>query len=356
MAILKLIISFATAPNSAVATVATQKFNKLGFITTQFDDGSPGWEIAANYFRDNGFTYTDGCGNSIVYRGDLAINGSFDNPAYVTGQQLRTLVLRGWDIDNHSDLHGNPPASTDLTNLEVKLFNQAGYVFNGIVVPGSENGYMIAGKNLGYAYATAQSSETFDGLTGRHQIIPVALQALPEFMAITRDFSDDWDNVDTQNYYKTEMAKLFNGQRNHHIFGTHSWLDQSAILQGYKNVFTYIRSIAADRVLFCPAREAIEYRGMRACPMTQVLSGNVLTVSINTANLSARTRWQDISLNVTGGSIASVTADGFDSTSFNSSTGLVNGFKQKITWDGSTNPTPGDTLNVPHGRFYLQNV
>jgi hypothetical protein len=345
---LKLIVNFATAPTNAVATIAAQKFNKVGFVSPQFDDASKGWEVAHNLFVANNFFYTDGCGNNITYKGDLAINGSFGYPDFPTIPDFRSLILNDWDICNHSDVHGSSDQTKDLSDLDTKLMNNLSYVANGVVVPSADNGYVIAGKNLGFAYATAQNAQTFDGIPSTENIIPVALQTQPEYFALPRDFNDEWDDDEWAiPFSKGQIDKFSTGVRNYYILGTHSWLDSEAAVAGYTDLFSYLKNNSNDTLMVCSVREAIEYRHIRALPLTQVLNGNTLTITIDTTNLTDRQRWYDVSLNVTGGTITGVSSQGFTSTSFNSQTGLVNGFKQKSDW------SPATKLNVPYGRFNL---
>jgi len=364
MAELKVKITLSQSSNP-VAVVAPQKFNKYGWVTPQFDDGSPGANIARfNIF--NTMTYTDGCGNNIHYRGDLALNGAFSvgldgyDPTYITPEGLRDMIDAGWSPTNHTNTHGGAPVRyDDINDLEVRMLNATGYKFNDVIIPGADNGFASASKAYGYRAIVSQNGATFDGLAGTHKVLLPALTT-DEFFCFVRDFDDSWwIGEQPIDYYKSQHAMFATGERNFHIFGTHAYLSEPEEQAGYRTIMANVQSVLGDTVLVCPVREIYEYRQMRKMPMTQSLSGNVLTVTINVDNLPDRTRWRDISLNVSGGTVASVAVEGFKSSSFNSATGLVNAFLEKNNWNEVVIPTdpeiPENTegLMIPFGHWII---
>lgn len=361
MALLKLHITLSGISTSTSAQVSEQKFNKLGWITPEWDDGSPGINKAKTLWDT--YTYTDGCGNNIKYKGELAINGGTGipgdplyNPDYPQATYLRGLIDAGYDLANHSSRHRDGFPLEDTIELDSLIKTRVDYEFSTLVVPSNFNGYATAANSLHYKAVTSEGDAVFDQWipVRIHKILPLNPVTTNEFFAMTRDFTDDWTNSSTVNFYKTQVDEFFTGARNYMILGTHSQLETDQLLSGFTDLYTYVRTTSTDRLLVCSLREMLDYREMRALPMTQSLSGNTLTITIDISTITERNRWRDISLNITSDkTITNVTGEGFSNVSFNPTTGLVNGFSQRTTWSGDVPPPDPNTMLVKHGKFTI---
>jgi hypothetical protein len=364
MAILKTIITCTGPVQNAVVSYMPWKFGKIGFIALEFDDGTPGARKMMDVFMMNtmfrflSYTYTDGCGNDVFYRTALALNGNFEegqpgyDPTYITPAKLKEFIALNGDLINHTYVHGGDSMSRhdNLTLLEESLYRATGYKFNGIAVPGADQGFAVAGQALGYAYMDSQNGDTFDGGQSTHKLMSTTYTG---FLRMVRDFNDVWvAGGEDLAYTKSQIDLFQTGQRNFWIEGTHSGLETTEEVEGYIEMVDYIKDHLGDTIAVGPVREFVEYQQMKNCPTTVTKSGNTITVSIDTANLSDRVRWQDVSLNVTGATISNVAVEGFTSSSFNPTTGLVNALKQKTDWSNIVPPVSATRFKVSR-RFRI---
>ncbi|WP_316736292.1 hypothetical protein [Pedobacter aquatilis] len=330
-------IKFASAPSSAVATVPNLKFNKKNWFSFELDDASVSLQSALNIF--NQLFYTDGCGNNINYRLGLALNGASNysgleekydgsNPSQTTVQVINQILVAGGDLSDHSYFHEPEGYGAGVTPLEntirmqdyiLRKFN--GYKVRSKAVPTNYEGHATAAYNQGYLYST--STGTFDNFTPVGLYTPLGdFGLVPTFGALRRAFTDSW--VDSYDEIKTFVDTLLTKENWFLRLGSHG-IDN---LQAFTNYFNYIKNQSNDRLLVSTTREIFEYREMKNLPITQNLVGDTLTIEVDLTNLSNKNRWKDLSFNVNSNStIQSVTSNA-TSASFNSSTGLVNIFKQ----------------------------
>ncbi len=356
-------IQLAPGVTQASAVTAVHKYNKLGTMSFQFDDGSHGILVADSIWRNpaNNFTYTDGAGKIYTYTGSVGMNrgtgvpGSPDyNPIVFNGPQLRALINKNHDVENHSYTHGGisyasetqanytaaqktqdaADAYTSAAKEDTVIYKYAQYKMRSFIIPTDFAYYDIAAKQLGYIDAISQGAAPFGTATPIYTYnIPDSLGARPDFYRETRDYNDDWTNPSTLTFYETQFDKLVNGMFKNYILFSHSTLPTPTEVGNYTALYNYFKTHANDNIQFCSAREYFEYREMRRSPICQQLVGNTLTLYINTDSLPDRNRFRDLSFNVTSDQpIVAVTYDGFDSADFNPTTGLVNVFKQKTTW------------------------
>jgi len=371
MAELKLNITFATAPTSAVATIAPFKYNKLGAYCQEWDDGSKGARMMLPFMRT--LTYTDGCNNNIFYSGGVALNsgtgipGDFAyNANYYQKDELLDFVAKGWDIENHSDTHGgvegNADPIKDLNDLDARILLRTGYQMAFTVVPTNYVGYLHASSLRGYKGGDSEGDATFDEFipVRVHKKFPAVTNPFT-LLAMVRDFCDDWDLTTKKTFLKGEIDKLLTGERDYEIVGTHSTFETTAKEQGFYEIMNYIKNTTQDKVIVCPIREILDYREMQALPFTQSLNGNILTITVNIDSISDKNRWRDMCFNInTPGTITGVTYEGFTGAAFNATTKLINGYSQKVLWDGSTlpdpdpEPEPGTTKAIKLGKNILK--
>lgn len=338
---LSFVVNFASPPSQATITKPKQKYNKLGFYTPQWDDGSFGAPTMMDYFNNNLF-YTDGCGHSIPYSGDLAVNCGFGipsdpgyNPAYIQPPLMQTMLNNNWALDNHGYYHGsngNANPDTDLGDLDALMLLRVGYLPRTMVVPTNYPGYTHAAFIRDYVATTSQGDVASDEFINKvtNAILPPL--ALPPFMYMTRDFNDEWQDPQDP-YAQTQVQNLLNGQREFYIMGTHSDFNTPEKLAGFKAWMQYVHDTTNDKVVVASLQEMVEYREMCMQPITTTLTGSQLLVEINIENLPAKNRWRDLSFIVNANTaITGITNGDFTSSTFNSTTKLVNVFKQNKTW------------------------
>lgn len=341
--VMKFEIVFESQPGNATATIAKLKYNKFGWVSVEWDDNSPNALTALGILKNK--FYTDGCGNKIMYAGALAVNGrnQYSNdeaaniPNNVNYAQMLDLISKGWDIENHSYYHepgGNYNYGEDrnrnVKELDELLVTRIKYKMNGLVVPTNYDGFPTAAKNYGYLFSTSQG--THDGFAPAGKPVYKDVQdfalAPENFSAFNRMFFDDWGEMErgVTKAINEIAIKSFHYFR----FASHT-IDEAAFIR----IMNHFEQTTNDKILMAPTREVMEYRLMAKMPVTYSLSGNKLTVEVNTATLPDRFRWRDLSFNVSSDKkIKEVNIiNAIDKTSFNSNTGLVNIFKQVTQWN-----------------------
>jgi hypothetical protein len=366
MAQLTLHIQLSEDDPLASAIVAEQKFNKLGFVSQEWDDSNyEGALKGSQLWKD--YTCTDGCGNPINFKGAVALNRGTGNPedeGYNPGvaqvPQLNVLRDLDFDIENHSFFHTDENPLNQSVLLDGIIHLRMAYRMRVLVIPTNFIGYTHSAKLMGYIASSGQGAETFDEYSpGIGTIIPLHEPLDPVFFGLTRYFVDEWNVPGAVQIIKNEFDKILTGERNFLVVGTHSGIDTSELLAGFTSFYDHIRTNSNDRILVCSTREALEYIEMRTMPISQTVSGNILTVTVDIANLNPRNRWRDLSFNVSStADITGVTVEGFSSATFNPVTKLVNGFLQKKIWRGTTpvepeepdNPQP--TSGIVAGVYY----
>lgn len=332
-------IKFANAPSSAVATIAPRKYNKKNHWAFEWDDASLtsiyGLSILKFAF------YTDGCGNNKNYAGTLAINGANETSGLeylydgtdgrVTISDMTSMINSGWEISDHSYYHdpvGHGADKTALWNtqqMQSYIKRLLNYWTRSKVVPTNYPGHATAAYDLGYLYSTSQG--TFDGFTPEWQFAPPGnwSAVTPGFAALRRDFTDEWDS--SLAGLKAMVDNLIVGSGKFFRVGSHT-----INISAFRDIVDYLVENTNDTFLVSSTREWLEYDEIKAKPFTQSLVGDTLTIETDISTLDPKMRWKDQSFNITSDQqIINVTTNG-DSASFNPSTGLVNSFKQKKSW------------------------
>ena len=348
--VMKFEVVFDTPPTSLSVVTPKFKYNKIGHFAMDVDDG--GWRIGNPVIQFiSSKTYTDGCGNAKPYTGSLALNGGTGIPSdplynqdYLQEPEIRSFIDLNWDISNHGDQHGpSPTALLDTNTLDARMTLRTNYKLRSTCIPTNFDGYAHAAFLLNYIYITSQG-DYYDEFkpTMTHKLIR-DIYPLPVFTGITRDFNDEWAEGSAaynnfMSFFKAEIDSMFvpNPQRNYLRMGTHSSLNTTAMLNGYKAFINYLHNTSADRLIACTTREFFEYLEMKQMPMSFTVTGNVATVVVDLTNLNDRNRWRDLSFVFTSDNSTTITAinpiAGITSTSFNPTTKLVNIFKQKKVW------------------------
>ena len=341
--IMKFEIVFNTVPTKATAQPAKLKYNKNGWASEEWDDNSLSALKALQKLKTK--FYTDGCGNKIAYTAAVAINGrsNYNNGEIgllvnnITYTQMKELIATGWDIENHSYYHepySNYNFGNDRTKniiaLDTLILKKISYKMNGMVVPSDYSGFPKAAKEAGYVFSTSQG--TFDGLEPAGKPVYKDVQdfdlAPVTFSSFNRMFYDNW--AEMENNVKKAIDVIVQKNNHYFRFASHG-IDEAS----YNRIIDYFEAKTNDKILFISTREIMEYRLMTALPISYHTSNNRLIVEINTASLSARCRWKDISFIVNSDAkIKSINVlNGIDRATFNGESGLVNIYKQITTWN-----------------------
>ncbi|WP_316817287.1 hypothetical protein [Pedobacter nyackensis] len=332
-------IKFVSAPSNATATIANRKFNKKNHWAFEWDDATSGAVTGLNILN-NAF-YTDGCGNNINYSGTLAFNGANETSGLeytyaggdgrVSKANMLAMITAGWEMSDHSYFHdpvGFGASVTPLENtqrMQTYIKNLLNYWTRSKAVPTNYAGHATAARDLGYLYSTSQG--TFDSFTAEWMYAPPGQWSnVPSgFAPLRRDFTDNWSGSLTSLQNMVTTLKAATGK--FFRVGSHT-INATA----FQDLVDFLVANSGDEFLVSSTREWLEYDEMKVQPINQVLSGDTLTISMDLTGLDVKNRWKDLSYNITSdATIASVTTDG-DSASFNSTTGLVNVFKQNKSW------------------------
>ncbi len=310
-----------------------------------------------------GLRFSDGCGNLRPWTAAVAINGRHlyqgvysvlldpgphRNVNLLVWTQAQELLDSGWDIENHSDLHSNEPGTPSPAQQLATLDQLIGDRLNGYkpsvhIVPADHAGYPTAAFAAGYL--AVSSASVRDGLprVNLWNANRVKMSDLPDpgtrfvynrdnadrytsetsdtHLARLKSLSDNLMAADASNPSAVYMQRVF----------THGM--NFATLSGWLN---YTQSIAQDRLWVTSLREFGEYRRLsREVLKSETLSGNTLTVELDYANVSANTRFQNLTLLVDSPeSIASIAVSGANSSTYNVATKQINVF------GGPAVPTP----------------
>lgn len=331
---LTLQVTFANTPSSPLATVPNLKYNKSSWFSFELDDMSESIPLALSIL--GGKFFTDGCGNNKPYTMSAAVNGAREIDGYeypmndAVGDRLRAVIAAGGDLSDHSYYHDPVGFGAGITPLQNTILMQDfikrkfnGYEVRSKIVPTNYAGHAQAAFEQGYVYSTSQG--TFDTFTPEWMYAPPGTYSNigNPFATLRRDFTDSWAGSIAD--LKTIINNIIANTGKFFRLGSHFIDDETSA----RSFFNHIETNASDKLLVSNTREILEYREMKALPMTQSLLGNVLTIEVDMVNLSSKNRWKDLSFIITGGTIQSVTTNA-TSSSFNPATGLVNIFKQTI--------------------------
>ena len=367
------VVTFASTPTSATATLATLKYNKQATFQFEVDDNSAvildPFIVCMGGTASNGVTYpgktfSDGCGNQVNWRGGLAVNarGNYNNNDIwqlanrMSAAQAGMLVKNNWSILNHGYYHeptGNyrimasamaSAAANDLLqnvpHTYDKLLGEGGeYIMRAVVNPSNHPGFTRAADSLNLLGVTSTGAS--DGYTGYPTYTSLQAQTgganfaqeekmPPGFVQMLRTFQDTWNTANV-NYLKRQFDDMMaNCGPNKHLtmrLGTHT-----ATLSGILDLLGHADSVDADKVWFVGFHEYLEYREVkRLCVMSQKITSNVMSITLDLNALPTENRFRDMSLLVSGGAITNVYVNGADRFSYNADTGLINIFKRKKT-------------------------
>ena len=305
-----------TTPNIDLTRL---RYNKDFAYSITFDDGS-WWEYNVTYpilnggmtpdgEIQNGYSYTDGCGNDEKFRASIAINGNtlLENPYgtnFMTWDNAREIFQNDWDVLNHSFTHcaygcdyEYEVTANDSIVLEKLDFNMTHFA----IPSGDNDGYQLPAFNHGKVAVHGQSylMQGEGGLQIDQTMNLFELDLFRNTLEIEAlPFGEDIDNVAalTQN-------------------GDHFWFSEYAHRIGYPGdpyIFIYVNDFKAymsyiensygrfgdDNVWFAPVQEVYEYLQVRdniQITSTQTI-GNELIVTLDLSDVPLDLRRNSLSL------------------------------------------------------------
>lgn len=352
---LKLIIE-TDSDSDLVAEMPVNKYNKLGWFSSGWDDGEiQGLENAIKIWEEIGLSNDDGCGNLIPCSGSVALCKDKQGVPIESDTDLIERInanryIRG-DISNHSLDHDDEDKKRQVDLMNDLIFDVFSYKPNIFVIPVNFKGFAQPCLDAGMLGITAQGDHYEPYNSGRYYLTMPNNPALPSdipMFRMARAFFDSYEEQSTIDYMKGQIDGYNTIPGKFCIMDTHDPLTASNRYNGFKEIYQYLKDTMSNEVSVFSLREALEYRYMRSVPMTQEQDGNTLTITFNSLDIHDRIRWRDVSLIVNGGNILSVSHEGFETSSFNENTGLVNGFFDKKQWSNS----PIEIM-VKHGKFVI---
>lgn len=362
-------VTFATAPTSASVVPAPLKYNTAGVFCFHIDDNSKGTRDAVAYWNGgvaatDGLTYPGlsisdgstvqvGCSGRAFFRGTMASNGrgGFVNNDVGTNASLNytwaecasQLIPAGWCMANHSlyhdqttrysfkyDAHRNVDSLHKFVWQRLKSYGTE-YVIRTGIVPTNYKRFVTAFDSMGYLCASTQGQK--DGYPYFADI--VSLNSVGSgFVQYGRWFKDSWtasDLGDINTEFDLLVSQSSTSSPKVWHLGTHGPQDFVA----FKSFSDRVLSAGAGKIWVTSLHELHEYFEVkRLAIISQALSGNVLTLTINLRRIPQQNRWRDMTLLISsanGAAISSITVTGADSYSYNSGTGLLNLYKLKTS-------------------------
>lgn len=392
---LKVTVSGVNDPSTSFADM---KYNKRCGIIMVADDGfESDYNQLYAYLHggipaSNGVTYagirgTDGCGNPLEWHATFALNGGARDE-HIQGldrsiwSEYNIMLANGYGLSNHSLDHGGYDKYYQVKQNEKYLFEKTNYRVRTMTIPTADEGYSASAPSLGYLLVGSTfgvNSADDNNESGNQNVIfgskidvkTINQNRLNNFL-FARHFSLYWDSndltelkalVDAVNNGSSTGAQKFIGQ-----FGMHG-KDYQGSIANFIELMQYMKnhSNGGDHMWMPNMQEFAEYYETKIDVIkTESVEGNVITIELDTSNISHANRLRDMSLILQGANIVSVSATGADSITYNSSTGLINVFSknQTVTNPYVDVPPPqiieatrsGNVVNLKYDRPVTQTV
>ena len=296
------------------------------------------------HIQEDGFSYDDGCGNDVKFKGGLALNtkNATNNVTdyHITWDNIIEVFNNDWDIFGHGHTHCSSGCNYDEnigTNTDL-LEEYLGFLPTHFVVPSGNNDYWDAAFDNGKVAVYDQNINFpgFEGLRVDEELdyneflmyrYPIEVSDPP--------YGDDLDQVvslteDGSHYWITEFT---------HAVG-HPHGGEYNLKVEYNDFKTYMSSIETQygkpwsdkKVWMAPMQEVYEYMRVRdAVEITNNNQGNTVTIFIDDEDVPSGLRRHALSLIVNlpnGVSITDVVPTDMTVESYNPETGLLN-----LRWD-----------------------
>jgi len=264
---------------------------------------------------EDGFNYTDGCGNLRPFKAGMSLNGGQlgenENEFYTSWPLIQEMYEAGWDMYNHSLNHcawDCDDYDEQVAENTVVIENRLGHTANHFVVPsGDYNGYLNPAFNNGMS-ALHDQVWTMPG-NGGLQI---------DGVVDLNQFQLHRNTLETEETpYGEDIIAVANMATN----DKHYWFSEYAHRIGrtgvdwfitvdkndFRDYMALIESNYGERVWMAPLQEVYEYLLVRqniAISSTQI-NGNQMTVTLDTSNVPENLRRYALSLKVDGNAVLS---------------------------------------------------
>lgn len=361
-------VTFASTPASASSSYADLKYNKQSVFNLEFDDAPVQFMYLIPYLQggvsgEDGVTYpgkffTDGCGNNKPWTAGVGINvkSNFNDTLILSGgtkmteSDLNTVLAANCLPENHGYYHNNDAGyyitngmtlSTNISMCTSYILTKCGFKPRVFITPNNDAGYNVNLVSQGYMANSSQGvtdgypqSPVESDLWSTHVADTSEISA--SFRAHLRGFLDDWNNTTETNNMKSYVDNLKNLSSStvHKLYRVGSHGHNSSNWANFKAFLTYVETVSSDTIWVTTLQELLEYFEVkRQLIKSETLSGNTLTINLSYANISVDNRYRDITLLINSATaISSISVTGsMDSSSYNTSTKLINVFKKKTT-------------------------
>jgi Secretion system C-terminal sorting domain len=328
----KISIYFTATPSSTPSvSKAVLRYDKDFAYSFTFDDatidafttGLPvmhGGIVKGNDATYSGLFYTDGCGNSLPFRGGIAWNtanqfGIDVHTGNVADQlrwgQLDTLYDAGWDVMNHSYSHKSkwlfPMTGNDYLNeieqnsIAVRNKTRLRLEMPVFIVPANDNSYHAPALTLGHKIIFDQSPSTI----GYGGLRVDTLQNLFGLKLHRMSLNDTYQRAVPQ-FIDTVALRSRNGVKMWFNEFSHRVDDFSLNSPNYNFYYfkSYLESIAnkygkagQDRMWMAPLQEVYEYLVVRqTANFTSQLSANRLDINFDLRQIPIGLRRKTLTL------------------------------------------------------------
>jgi hypothetical protein len=402
---IKITITFTDTPSWNTRLIpANLKYNKWSrFGITVDDRQSTALDLLAYYTGGTspatgqsfpGHTFTDGANvreKFIKWTGSIATNAWYNmdttqdasvNKGTMSWLQVKQTVDANWSLLDHGAFHGigvpgavklgfnnlmNAAANRNYTYRKLTALGSE-YVLRFGVVPTNDPNYHSAWEQLGYIGGSSESTDdnypnTVEAWRNFGLVNVTNWKSDNRYKVHLRRFRDLQGNGwgDARNFLEGVIALC--NQTNPSInYSLEHGLHNATIDTVRKAIDSFYRN-TNDKIWVCGLQEFYEYfETIQQTAISQTISGNTLTVTLDQRFLPDAQRWRDMSflLNSNIG-IKEVVVTGADDYSYNTKTGLINIYKKKTKgfavpqYYNSTGFVFSKKLPLQLNDFYIDN-
>lgn len=334
--------NFSSSPSGVTVNFTDYLFDKtVGLMLTQDDGSSWGIDIA-EMIKD--YHYSDNAGNLRQVGYGFAITGNVrdgSNPTYMSWEQLSVLLADDNNLTllNHSYSHGDSPSPLEqLVMNEDAVRNNLDVEMNVIVPPSGLPGFVQAGFDSGnYRMVSSQGYYNPDGPDADGYNDEVSYVDGSQFsdiitnrMMITTRWNMDGSLVpgvaDLKDWLDGRISEaLTNNEKRICAAFSHGPYTTEE-LDALEEFIQYALTLNGGDMWMPNHQQYCDYQDVRQRGIisTPIVSGNSMTFEIDLDNLHARTKYTDMSLKFSGGTLLSVSVENAESFSVNTTTRLLN--------------------------------
>jgi hypothetical protein len=298
--------------------------------------------------RYPGFTFTDGAGKSISYKYSFAVNANDEHstsPGATTWSQMIEMVSKGHAIMNHTLYHGGTDKLKAIKDAEKNLWAHTHYRMTEIVPPGSDEGFVATGLQIGYKMFSSEFAEPIpDGNNdpGNQNMtwgsyIPMTSQNFKKVLVSRTNLGDQWNEMELRNAKTFVDYILNNPKKDEKLIGTafsHGpFSDHKESVDVFFKFLMYIKHHPAnkDSVWVTSSKEMMDFEKTKE---KVIISSKIydstkkrFTIVLDMNAVDQNVIWRNLSFKIKDGKINNVTVLGANDVTFNSKTGLINIYK-----------------------------